>query len=148
MSQSKTNTALGQQASQESESDLPGFDRSLPMSLLRAREAVMKKFTPSLKEHGLSAQQWRVIRSLEQQDGLEISELSERCYLLMPSMSRIAQNLESRQLIERRSVASDQRRSALFLTSKGQELYQIIAPKSLRNSALESLNFFTNSWTT
>ena len=25
---------------------LRGFDRSLPMALLRAREAVMKKFTP------------------------------------------------------------------------------------------------------
>lgn len=130
MSQSKTNTAAREDAALNPGSDLPEFDRSLPMSLLRAREAVMKKFIPSLKEQGLSSQQWRVIRTLEQQNGLEISEVAERCYLLMPSMSRIAQNLESRQLIERRSVASDQRRSALFLTQKGLDLFQLIAPKS------------------
>ncbi|MBL4672466.1 MAG: homoprotocatechuate degradation operon regulator HpaR [Arenicella sp.] len=109
---------------------LPEFDRSLPMSLLRAREAVMSKFIPSLKEHGLSAQQWRVIRSLEQEDGIDISELSKRCYLLKPSMSRIVQNLESRELIERRNVASDQRRTTLYLTQDGREIVKLIAPKS------------------
>jgi DNA-binding MarR family transcriptional regulator len=34
---------------------LRAFDRSLPMALLRAREAVMKKFIPSLRENGLSS---------------------------------------------------------------------------------------------
>jgi hypothetical protein len=38
--------------------DVPGI------GLLRAREAVMKKFSPSLKQHDLSPQQWRVIRVL------------------------------------------------------------------------------------
>lgn len=111
-------------------SELPAFDRSLPMALLRAREAVMSKFIPSLKEHGLSPQQWRAIRSLEQADGIEISELSKRCYLLKPSMSRIVQNLEARQLIERRDVATDQRRTTLFLTDSGRTLVQKVAPKS------------------
>ncbi len=110
--------------------ELPDFDRSLPMSLLRAREAVMSKFIPSLKEHGLSAQQWRAIRSLDQEDGIEISELSKRCYLLKPSMSRIVQNLEARALIERRSVASDQRRTALYLTGQGRDLVELVAPRS------------------
>jgi len=32
------------------------FSRSLPMSLLRAREAVMRHFRPSLRHHGLTAQ--------------------------------------------------------------------------------------------
>ena len=110
--------------------DLRGFNRSLPMSLLRAREAVMKKFMPSLKEHSLSSQQWRVIRALEDEDGLDISELSERCQLLMPSLSRIIRNLESRELVLRRSVETDQRRSAIFLTDSGRELFACVAPKS------------------
>ena len=110
--------------------DLRGFSRSLPMSLLRAREAVMKKFIPSLKERNLSPQQWRVIRALEDENGLDISELSERCQLLMPSLSRIIQNLESRDLVQRQSVETDQRRSAIFLTDSGHELFNLIAPKS------------------
>jgi len=45
-------------------------------------------------------------------------------------MSRIVQNLEKRQLIERRSVASDQRRTALYLTQAGRNLVELVAPKS------------------
>ena len=37
-----------------SEKALRSFDRSLPMALLRAREAVMKKFLPSLRANNLS----------------------------------------------------------------------------------------------
>ncbi len=115
--------------------DLRGFNRSLPMSLLRAREAVMKKFMPSLKQHKLSSQQWRVIRALEDENGLDISELSERCQLLMPSLSRIVRNLESRTLVLRRSVESDQRRSVIFLTKRGQKLFETVAPKSAERYA-------------
>ncbi|MBB6523050.1 homoprotocatechuate degradation operon regulator HpaR [Pseudoteredinibacter isoporae] len=109
---------------------LRSFDRSLPMSLLRAREAVMKKFMPALKAHNLSAQQWRVIRALEAAGDLDISELSEACYLLMPSLSRIIQNLESRGIVLRKSSSSDQRRSLISLTEAGRDIFIEIAPKS------------------
>jgi len=133
MSQSnpiKAGSLMPKRPDRTSSTDLPQFDRSLPMSLLRAREAVMSKFIPSLKEHGLSTQQWRAIRMLDQEDGIEISELSKRCYLLKPSMSRIVQNLQARELIERRNVESDQRRSALYLTRAGRDLVELVAPKS------------------
>ncbi len=112
------------------EPQLGEFGKSLPMSLLRAREAVMKKFIPTLKKYDLSPQKWRVIRFLEQEDGIEMTELAERCFLMGPSMSRISRNLEARGLIKRRTVASDQRRSELFLTGSGRALYSKIAPKS------------------
>ena len=110
---------------------LRSFDLSLPMTLLRTREAVMKKFLPSLQEHDLSAQQWRSIRALVQQDGQEISTLAGRCRLLLPSMSRIIRNLEGRNLIERKSIKSDQRRNAIFLTDAGRNLFKQIEPKSI-----------------
>ncbi|MFL2840229.1 MAG: homoprotocatechuate degradation operon regulator HpaR [Pseudohongiellaceae bacterium] len=113
-----------------SELQLREFGKSLPMSLLRAREAVMKKFIPTLKKYELSPQQWRVIRFLEQEDGLEMTELAERCFLMVPSMSRISKNLEARGLIVRKTVANDQRRSELFLSTSGRKLYTKIAPKS------------------
>jgi len=121
---------MSQSKSNQEELHLRSFDRSLPMTLLRAREAVMKKFIPSLQEHGLSTQQWRSIRALMQEDGLEISTLANRCHLLLPSMSRIIQNLESRGLIERRSVKADQRRNAIFLTEQGRDLFRKIEPQS------------------
>ena len=36
--------------------------RNLPRLLLQAREAVMTNTRPSLRVHGLSDQQWRVLR--------------------------------------------------------------------------------------
>ena len=40
------------------------FDKSLPMALLRTREAAMQHFRPLLAEHDLTEQQWRVLRAL------------------------------------------------------------------------------------
>ncbi|WP_298608438.1 homoprotocatechuate degradation operon regulator HpaR [uncultured Thiothrix sp.] len=107
------------------------FERSLPMSLLKAREAVMKKFIPHLRAHDLSPQQWRVLRALyDDPKGMEMSVLSERCFLLMPSLSRIVQNLEARQLISRRTADHDQRCSIISLDQLGHELVEVMAPES------------------
>ena len=52
------------------------FSRSLPMSLLRAREAVMRQFRPSLRHHGLTEQQWRILRALAAVETIEVTELA------------------------------------------------------------------------
>ena len=111
-------------------SDIPmrHFDRSLPMALLRAREAVMKKFSPALKEHGLSPQQWRVIRALVEEQALDATEISERCALLMPSLSRILQNLQKRGFVERKTARDDQRRSLISITPTGRQLFRTLSP--------------------
>jgi homoprotocatechuate degradation regulator HpaR len=108
------------------------FNRSLPMSLLKAREAVMKKFIPHLREHDLSPQQWRVLRALNEVDEVEMTELAEQCFLLMPSLSRIIQNLTKRDLINRRISEKDQRRSLIRLTASGRAMVTIIALESER----------------
>ena len=106
------------------------FDRSLPMALLRAREAVMRKFSPALKEHDLSPQQWRVIRVLVEEDDLDATEIAERCALLMPSLSRILQNLHKRGLVSRKTASNDQRRSIVSITSAGRRAVQnLVADK-------------------
>jgi len=105
------------------------------MTLLQTREAVMKKFIPSLKQHGLTPQQWRVIRALDHESGLEISVLAERCHLLMPSLSRIINHLDKEKLIQRKAVDSDQRRSKIFLTELGQELFAKVSPISAERYA-------------
>ena len=72
------------------------FSRSLPMSLLRAREAVMRQFRPSLRQHGLTEQQWRILRALAAIEAIEVTELARTAFLLGPSLSRILRDLEAR----------------------------------------------------
>lgn len=106
------------------------FERTLPMTLLMAREAVMAKFNPMLREHDLSAQQWRVLRILNDTDNLVATDLSERSYLMMPSLSRILKNLETRKLINRAVDAEDQRRAIISITSSGRDLVARLLPHS------------------
>ena len=121
--------------------ELRGFNRSLPMALLRAREAVMKKFIPSLRENDLSSQQWRVIRALNEEQGLDITELGDRCFLLMPSLSQIIQNLEKRILVTRSHSEADNRRSVISLTVAGEKLFKEIAPASVERYNLITEKF-------
>jgi homoprotocatechuate degradation regulator HpaR len=106
------------------------FSRSLPMALLRARESVMRHFRPSLRAHGLTEQQWRILRALSSHGEIEVTELAGVAYLLGPSLSRILRDLEARRLIKRRLVASDLRRSIVAITSKGVKLIEAVAPYS------------------
>ena len=106
------------------------FAHSLPMALLQARESAMRRFRPMLRRHGLTEQQWRVIRGLAEVDGLEVSELAERCMLLAPSLTRILQFLENKRYVKRTRVESDQRRSIVSLTREGRRLFEEVAPDS------------------
>ena len=106
------------------------FSRSLPMSLLRARESVMRHFRPSLRAHGLTEQQWRILRALASSGDIEVTELARLAYLLGPSLSRILRDLETRRLIERRVVKADLRRNIVSITASGLRLIQAVAPSS------------------
>ncbi|MGI9261284.1 MAG: homoprotocatechuate degradation operon regulator HpaR, partial [Woeseiaceae bacterium] len=109
---------------------LRDFEHSLPMELLKAREAAMARFRPMLRDHGLTEQQWRVIRALADYDNIDASELARRSFLLAPSLTRILQHLESEKLVKRLSDVNDQRRSVITLTAKGRKLFSEVAPDS------------------
>src|SRR6202140_4210180 len=106
------------------------FSRSLPMSLLRAREAVMRHFRPSLRRHGLTEQQWRILRALASIDAIEVTELARVAFLLGPSLSRILRDLEARRLIERRVAKADLRRGVVSISARGLKLIEAVAPSS------------------
>lgn len=111
--------------------ELRHFDVSLPMVLLRAREASMRHFRPMLADHDLTEQQWRVLRALGSAEApVEVGSLVERTSLLAPSLSRILVNLEERGLIDRRTAAHDQRRAEISLSDIGTKLVATIAPES------------------
>src|SRR6202042_1083672 len=106
------------------------FSKSLPMSLLRAREAVMKQFRPSLRRHGLTEQQWRILRALAAVDAIEVTELARVAFLLGPSLSRILRDLEAGHLIERKLAKVDLRRSVVSISARGLRLIEAVAPTS------------------
>ena len=106
------------------------FSRSLPMSLLRAREAVMRHFRASLRGYGLTEQQWRILRALAAVDTIEVTELAGVAFLLGPSLSRILRDLEARHLIKRKVAKADLRRGLVSISASGLRLMETVAPSS------------------
>ena len=106
------------------------FDQSLPMALLRAREAVMRGFRRSLREHGLNEQEWRIMRALMEVDRIEIGELAECVFILKPSATRTIKNLEARGIVSRARSDADQRRAFIALTARGRKLFDELSPHS------------------
>ncbi len=90
----------------------------------------MRKFLPSLRKHDLSPQQWRVLRALAETEQMDASEISERCSILLPSLSRILTNLDGRKLITRKPCDKDQRRTLVSISAPGRALVKKIAPHS------------------
>lgn len=108
------------------------FDRALPIALLRAREATMRLFKPHVDANDLSLQQWRVLRALADLGELDASEISERCAILGPSLTRILRALEARGLIEPVVTHRDARRKVVTLTPAGRTLFERMVPESER----------------
>ncbi len=109
---------------------LRNFRHSLPMELLKAREAAMSRFRPMLRRHGLTEQQWRVIRALSEFGRIDAGELAKRSFLLAPSLTRILQHLERKGLVLRSTDAVDQRRIVVALTARGRQIFAEVAPES------------------
>jgi homoprotocatechuate degradation regulator HpaR len=106
------------------------FSRSLPMALLRTREAVMARFRPALREHGLTEQQWRVLRALHAQGPLRAIDVSGLTFISMPSLSRLLKTLEERRWLRRQALRQDQRAAHLSLTAAGRRMVANMAPRS------------------
>jgi homoprotocatechuate degradation regulator HpaR len=116
----------------EDEPGMPPFRRSLPMLLLWAREAVMQRFRPAIYAHGLTDQQWRIVRALAEVESLEIHALGKNCCIHPASLSRILPNMSRLGLITRRSNKADQRRVVVSITPKGRALLEKTSPISGR----------------
>jgi homoprotocatechuate degradation regulator HpaR len=106
------------------------FSRSLPMQLMRAREAVMRRFRPHIAAHGFSDQQWRIIRALHDAGSMEIGELSDHCQIHAASLSRMLPKLARLGLIARKNHRDDQRRVVVSITPKGRTVFRTAAPES------------------
>ncbi len=105
------------------------FEDSLPLQLLKAREATMQFFRPLLHENSLTEQQWRVLRALYAYNEMESKELANRCCLLSPSLTGILKRLEQQGYVQRRKSEEDQRRTIISLTDKANDLFQQLSPE-------------------
>lgn len=104
--------------------------RTLPIALLRLREAVMERFRPMLSAHDITEQQWRVLRVLQELGSADATQLAKGACILGPSLTRILKALEARGLVSARRDPADKRRSIIELTEAGEGFIAAVVPES------------------
>ncbi len=109
----------------------PFAHRNLPRLLLEAREAVMRHTRPSLRQHGLSDQQWRVLRVLGEHapdpEGVEVTRVAREAFLLGPSLTGVLARMERDGLVTRHRCSRDGRRTMVRATAGGLALVDTLS---------------------
>lgn len=98
--------------------------RNLPRLLLQAREALMANNRPLLRKHGLSDQQWRVLRVLGEYRTMETGRLAREAYIVGPSLTGVLGRMERKKLVRRQRDPVDQRRTVVQATVEGARLVE------------------------
>lgn len=73
----------------------------------------------------LTIEQWSVLYSLWRKDGQSQQELSNYTYKNKTSITRLIDNLEKLNLLERRAIKTDRRINKIFLSPAGLELQKL-----------------------
>ena len=111
---------------------LPSTRRSLPIALMRSREKVMGPIRDMLKVSGITEQQWRVLRVLSESGAQDLTQISVKASLLMPSLSRIIKKLREEGLIVSQTNGEDRRRQIVRIGTKGQKIIDDNLPQAMK----------------
>lgn len=107
----------------------PFEHRNLPLLLLQAREGVISRFRPLLKAHGVTEQQWRIVRALVDLGPMEPRQIVQVCGISSPSLAGVLSRMDEMGLVQRARFDSDARRVQVTLTPKSRSLAQRLAPR-------------------
>lgn len=101
----------------------------LPDLLARVHREIYIDLSRILSEDdGLPVEQWRVLSILAEEDGLSMSDLSDRAFMTISALSKNIDRMVFRALVHRRQDSGDQRRVLTHITSFGREMLRNRTP--------------------
>ncbi len=109
---------------------LYSLDESIGYWLYRSQSLVSAALRQIFQDAGydLTPEQWSVLYRLQEQEGINQSELGEKTHKDRHNITRILKQLEKRGYIEKRNDKNDRRACLIYLTKKGRALYKSIKP--------------------
>ena len=117
----------------------------------RTIKIIRQNYLKAFKEINvdLTTEQWVLLDSLYETDGISQNELANGSFKNAPTVSRIVDLLCKKGLTERKRFANDKRRYKVFLTKKGKDTYTKTKPvvvklwrKGWKNLSNEDYDFF------
>lgn len=117
------------------------FDIQLIFAILNGRvsTAINRKLHRNFRQNGIeiTPEQWTILLSLWEKDGITQQELCNATFKDKPSMTRLIDNMERQHLVVRISDKKDRRTNLVHLTKTGRELEDkafIIANQTLKEA--------------
>ena len=101
-----------------------------PTGCIRVYQAIRNESFRAFREAGeeITPEQWVILVRLWQRDGRTQTELGESTFRDRPTMSRILDGMERRELLVRRASPDDGRSWRVHLTSRGKGLERRLVP--------------------
>lgn len=104
------------------------YRRNLPLLLLKVRELVRSHFQPTFREYGITEQQWRILRLLDEHPNQSVVEIADECSIMRPSIVGIIARMVEMNLLVREPCKKDRRRAIVNITPEGQKMVEEILP--------------------
>ena len=104
--------------------------RDAVVALMRAADRVRRRAARIVEPHGITLQQYNVLRILEaaQEDGVPTLEVAARMIEETPGVTRLLDRLEAKAYIRRQRCPRDRRQHLCWLTSEGARVLERLSP--------------------
>jgi DNA-binding MarR family transcriptional regulator len=98
------------------------------IALLRTADVVRRHFTGIVEPHGITLQQFNVLRILRGagESGLPTLEIVERMIEETPGITRLLDRLEAKHLVRRERCSADRRQVLCWITEEGREVLEAL----------------------
>jgi len=102
----------------------------IALLLEQAQRRVSRALDRALGEVGASAEQWRVLDRLADEEGRPIGELAQHLAMNPPTMTKLIDRMVAAGLVQRIVDAEDNRRVLVVITDAGLALYGKLSTKA------------------
>jgi DNA-binding MarR family transcriptional regulator len=104
------------------------IDREVLFQLTDVARALRTYVDQCVRRHGMTRAQWGVLLRLNRREGMTQAEMADALEIQPISLVRLIDRLCEQKLVERRPHPSDRRANRLYLTPKGRETLERLAP--------------------
>ena len=98
--------------------------------LAASSDAASAQFHAIVRDYGLRVPEWRVIACLYDQNGLMTTKLAENALIEQSRLTRILDQMDQKDWVERRIDPEDRRRVRVHLTEMGTGIAQILVSEA------------------